>query len=189
MKKTGMSLVEILVALGITAVILAAITLFVGRAFRIPREQAEQGAIVDEARVELERLSERLVNARVENGEAWIEIAEPCDIRIRTNIDGDTAAEEVRITLDQRRDTLSQRIGRGRARILARSVRNDCSTTPLFTYFSLGGGRAVQLLPEPPDLTEIDRIALKLIIDVDVNQLPGPVVVETVVTPRGGEAL
>ncbi|HLD26291.1 MAG TPA: prepilin-type N-terminal cleavage/methylation domain-containing protein [Candidatus Andersenbacteria bacterium] len=185
----GLTLVEVLVSLSIIAIILGAISLFIGRAFRIPREAGEQGAIVHQAQRELTRLNEWLRNARETEGEGWISEAGPCELQFWTNIDGDSEAEEVHLTFNDRRGTLNQGGRRRRGEVLAEGIRNDCRTTPLFTYYSLGGGRAVELESTPPDLTEIDRIAIRLIIDVDVNQPPGAATVETVVTPRGGESL
>lgn len=185
----GVSLVELLIAAAVAAVLLGAIALFVMRGFEIPREQAEQGAIVAEAQVHLERLSDTLRNARAAVGDEWLISAGPCALEVRSNADTDSEAEVVEYTLDDVTATLRRRVNGGPTAIIARSVRNNCGSEPLFRYYSLGGGRALSLQASPPILAEIDRIAIQLVIDVDLAQPPGPVMVETVVTPREGDEL
>lgn len=183
----GVTLTEMLVVVLITGLIVAALALFVGRGFEIPREQAEQGAIVADAHVQLERLSDTLRNARAVSGQNWVTSASACGLTVRTNADADATSELVRYELNDATDILRRRVNSGAWATVARSVRNSCATMPIFTYYSLGGGRALKLQSAPPNLTEIDRIVIRLVIDVDTSQGPGPATVETEVTPREGE--
>jgi len=119
--------------------------------------------------------------------ELWLQQAEACLIEVNSNADADDTSELVRYRLVG--SELRRQIDGGAEVVLARSLRNDCgdSTKSLFNYYSLGGDRALEVDPLLSGLPVIDRIIIRLIIDVDPNQLPEAAEFESIVTPRRGE--
>jgi prepilin-type N-terminal cleavage/methylation domain-containing protein len=185
----GFTLVEMVVAIAITGIILAALGFFIVRVFRLPPQYVEQGSITAEARVELARMSDVLRGARVDATGAWLAEASPCSIEVVSNVDADSDPETVRYLLDDGPDppVLSRAVD-GAVETLATSVRNDCTdpAEQLFTYYSLGGGQALQVDPAVSGLAVIDRVVIRLIVDVDEAQPPEAGEFVTVVTPRRG---
>jgi hypothetical protein len=183
----GITLVELVVAVAISAMVLAAIGFFIVRVFRLPPGYVEQGGITAQAKVEMERMSDALRNAQDEGTQLWLQDALPCEIEIFSNTDADGTGERVRYRLIG--TELRRSVDSGSEEVLARSLSNDCgdATESLFTYFSLGGGGALQIDPAVAGLEVVDRVIIRLMVDVDPGQLPAEAVIETVVTPRQGQ--
>lgn len=181
----GLTLVEVMMAVVIGGLVLAAIGLIVTRVFSLQPRQVEQGRITAEARVEMDRMSDAIRNAR--NGGffgRWLLIARSDQIIITSNIDGDSDLEVVRYFLSG--TTLYRWVMGSDPETLSVSFRNTEQNVPLFTYYSLGGGNALEVDPTNSGLEVIDRVGINFVIDVDPNQDPGPVRLNTVVAPLEG---
>lgn len=181
----GFTLAELMMVMLVMAVVLAAVGFFISRFMQIPREQAEQGAIVADAEVEMERMSDIIRNARG-GGSGWLTVAQPYAIAVLSQADGDAAAELVRYWVSG--NDLFRSVDGGASELLARSVRNASEGTELFTYYSLGGGAAIELDPAAAgfSLAAVDRVVIRLVVDVDPAREPAAATVTTVVTPRKG---
>ena len=203
---SGVTIIELMVAAGIAAVLIAAMSLFVTRALDIPKQEIEQGRINEVARVQMERMSDAIRSATNFDGddsgeydggaERWIQVAQGDDISIYTDIDGDGVTEFVRYWLDGsdlwRRvmkiadDGLIER----ETIIIATDVQNKFINAALwvsvFDYYSVGGANAVQVNPLVAGLDAVGRVEITLIIDTDLEEGPEEGIFSTVVTPRRG---
>ena len=197
-KERGLTFIEVLVAVAVGAIVLVALFSLAGRFFGLSRTQVEQGRIVEDAKVEMERMSDAIRNARnvdfdgdgqFSGGEErWIRRAGPGEIVMYTNADADDEPEMVRYWLDG--DDLMRGVteltGGGEVtEVLARSFRNVEQVRPLFTFYSLGGIKA-EAVDSSFDLKAIDRVGIFFVVDVDESKLPAAALVDTVVTPRRG---
>jgi prepilin-type N-terminal cleavage/methylation domain-containing protein len=201
----GFTLVEMIIVLFVSGLVLLTLTFFLARLFRLPPEYVEQGGIVADARIEMDRLSETIRNARDVGSQAWLVDAEPCYIRVLSNIDADNEVEQVEYWVNPIAQIqpspsgspistpeyfLLRSIGGGPQEILARSLRNDCTLAAekAFSFYSLGGGQALEVDPTSTDLEAVDRVTIKLIVDINPDQAPAAAEIVTVVTPgRGAE--
>ena len=199
----GFSLIELLVAVAIASLLVVALTMFVARSFTISREQFEQVQITEDARLELERISDAIRNARYvdrnNNGitndpqEGWLVLADRFDIAIFTNIDGDTDGELVRYFIEataprELKRTVTQLQGTAitnqqQTSVLSKNMRNIEQNQPLFTYYA-PAGTAMPVPVGAANLTTIARVGLQLVVDVNDKQKPDAAVIATDVTPR-----
>lgn len=197
-KERGLTFIEVLIAVAVGSVVLVALFSLAIRVFGLSRMQIEQGGIVEEARTEMERMSDVIRNAhsidfdgdgQFSGGEErWIQQAGPNEIVIYSNTDADSASEKVHYWLDGSKlmRGVTELPGGGEvSNVLSVNVRNVSQTRSLFTFYSLGGARAVAVDPAF-DIKAIDRVEISLVIDVDENQLPAAVTINTVATPRRG---
>lgn len=196
--KEGITFIEVLVVVAVGAIVLVALFALAGRFFGLSRTQVEQGRIAEDAKVEMERMSDAIRNARnvdfdgdgqFSGGrERWIQRAGPGEIVMYTNADADDEPEMVRYWVadsDLMRGVTELTGGAEVTEVLARSFRNVSQVRPLFTFYSLGGTRA-EAVDSSFDLKAIDRVGIFFVVDVDENQPPEAALIDTVVTPRRG---
>ncbi|MEX2054899.1 MAG: hypothetical protein WD972_01845 [Candidatus Andersenbacteria bacterium] len=200
----GLSIIELLIVVVISALIVIALTMFVGRGFIVSREQFEQVRITEDARIELERMSEAIRDAQyveIDNQpgtdtntlERNIQLAKSNELIMYANIDNDEEVEKVRYFIDPNNPTELRRTfveppysgGESSPVILVRSLRNSGSE-PLFQYYSAGGES--ELIPSSEltatQLSRLGRVRLRLIIDVNTTQDPPAADIFTEATPR-----
>lgn len=201
--QSGYSLVEMIVAIGIASILIVGLTIFVGRAFTVSREQFEQVRITEDARLELERMSDALRNARYvdrnNNGvtsdpqEGWLLAGGTNDIIVYTNVDADADAELVRYFVNpsnahELQRSVTQLQGTAitaneKVETLTRSLRNGDNNQSLFLYYAANG----TLIPAPvssSNLASVARVGIVLIIDANDKQKPDAAIIATDVTPR-----
>ncbi len=182
----GLAIIELMVTLGVAGILVAAVSLIVGRGSGIFREQFEQVLITEDARVQLERVSDTVRNARDNPPDDWLVLAEAYQLQIYTNTDDDGEPELVRYELDKSnfRRGVTEAGDTEKIRTLARSVRNLDHAKPVFTYFDADDN---QLDPSSATADNVKKIGISFVIDVDIEQAPGPVEVNVVtnVVPRG----
>lgn len=198
----GLTLVEILLGVAVGGLILGALAIFATRGFGVPREQAEQARIVEDARVQIERMSDAIRDAQgidVNNDgattlpeEMWLVAGSDFDIEFLTNYDTDSGLERVHYYLDGADLKLGVRdpYDAGtpeQVTIVARSVRNVSEPTPLFEYLPAEGEATIAT-----PITAVDtvgRVRIRLVVDVSETQDPTAARVETVVRPRAATGL
>jgi type II secretory pathway pseudopilin PulG len=211
-RNSGLTLIETLAVVAISTLLLIALVSLVGRSFQISREQFEQVRTTEDARLNINRISETIRNARPRSGLA----GEECDWLVKrtadgnrltmiTNGDSDDEPEQVDYSLGP--DIVPGRLALKRTvfelhedfnctatdtketQVLVRGVIND-ATRPLFRYYARGGSAAeVPVSPEQgfPDTGSngIGRIGISLWIDVEPRTaVPGATEVATQVTVR-----
>lgn len=196
----GYTLVETVVVIAIAGLLLVGLAMFVGRSFNVSREQFEQARITEDARLEMERISDAIRNARYidlngngftsDAGETWLQTGEDYAISVFTNIDADAAAERVRYFVETAEPRHLMRgvleapfTGTETVSVLMRSLENYGDSTPIFTYFGSNGTQ----IPAPVtavNLAATARVGITLVVDVNPQQLPGAANVTTDVTPR-----
>lgn len=120
LKSSGFSIVELLMATAITVIVVIALTMFAGRSFNVSREQFEQVRITEDARIEMERMSDTIRNAKFidlngdtftdATNERWLQSAKNYELVIYTNIDSDPELEKIDYFLDPGSTDLHQTV-------------------------------------------------------------------------------
>lgn len=199
----GFSLIEMLVAIAVGSILLVALTIFVGRAFNVSREQFEQVRITEEARIELDRIVDSIRNARnvdcdgdgsaSEPSEHWLQAANSNYLMILTNLDDDEVAEKVAYFSEngELKKTVTQldascAEGGSETGILTRYLRNESAGVDLFGYYKGGSGQPVAISQPESAIGEVEVINTTLVIDVNEDQYPSAINVATATSPRGG---
>lgn len=192
----GFSLVELLMATGVAAVLIAAISLFVTRGTNLQREQGEQTAITETARRQLEKLTDAIRDARSidldGNGvattpaEIWLQAGEDNRIVFYTNFDTDSELEQVRYELVGTELVLGMRDPYDAededVTTIATGIRNGELGQALFEYLPRGSDIPAAT---PVQISgEIERVGIHFTVDVNPNQPPKAVEIDTIVVPR-----
>lgn len=213
----GLTFIEMIIVIAVASIIIIALTAFVGRSFNVSREQFEQIRITEDARKEMERVSEAIRDVRfvdLDNpadsytdkpDEQHIQIADAFDLQFYANVDGDDDVELVRYFVEPSND--EQHLKRGikepidtgteisysgdeTATTLIRSIRNT-PEQPLFTYYRSNSTDVLtgRMTPttKPADIAAIGRVGIHLVIDVNTNRYPPAADIVTEATPRSIE--
>lgn len=202
-RQGGLTFIEILLIVAVGSMVLVALFSLAIRVLGVSRTQVEQSRIVADAKVEMERMSDIIRNARNVDfdddgdfsggSERWIQAAGVNEIIIYSNADTDDESEIVRYWLngdDLMRGVTELDVGAVEAtEILARSFRNLSQNQNLFKYYSVGGVGAIEIEEDNLDVIDlavIDRVGITFVVDSNETQLPGAAVIDTIATPRRG---
>ncbi len=197
----GLSLVGILLGIAAGMILVLGTSLLATRGFNISREHTEQARITEDARVQMERLSDAIRDARsldlTGDGKAtfpleiWLQNGEDYDIQFYTNFDEDDDIErvhyflkgtELKLGMKDPYDTEEEKVT-----IVAKSLRNISQGKPLFQYYA---GDSDVPLPTPISLAGlVGRVEISLVIDVNEAQTPSAVKISTVVAPRASSVV
>jgi len=183
-KQGGLTMLEVLLVVALAGILITGVTVLLGRAFSISRENIEQSRITDIALSETGRISEAIENIRSVNGDGGIVQLTDYDMTMYTNVDGDDDPEKVRYYLadvpDENWDVLTREVtelvesggfyeeGEVGTSELTQYVRNRENGEPLFKLDldgGLGGGGGV-FGPKAPSIT------LTVLIDIVENRYP-----------------
>lgn len=206
--RRGFTLLEVVISSGIAAIVIVGLLTFYSRIVIVSREQFEQERIAEDARIQLDRISDTLRNAKQldcdgdgdtsSEGEYWLQEAGPYQIVVYSNVDEDDQIEKVRYAIDssdtgeqillkrgviQPGSTICDFTGMEQEATVLGSIRNVASGTALFDYYA--NESSSSLLTLPTILTNVKRIHLNLLIDAVENILPNAAKIETDVVPRG----
>ena len=180
---SGVSIIELVIWIAIAGLLLVAMSILLGNGLRSNRFQFEQVLITEDARRQLELMSDTLRDARNDGGNNWLVAAEDNSVTIRGDADFDGVIEQVRYFLDG--DDLKRGITElddtEIVRTVARSIRNSVEGDALFTYYDAEGN---QLAASAATATTVERISLQLAVDVSEQQVPGAGEIITEVKPR-----
>lgn len=194
MKNKGFTLIEVLVAMGITTLLVAPIAWILINGFRNNAIVWEQLKTQTEGRRVLQQVVDVVRKAEQSSlGAYQIEKAESYDLIVFANVDADSLREKVRFWIDNK--TLKKTVikptgnplaysGAGITTELAHDVLNQTSSTPLFYYYNqnyAGTGSALSLPVSIPDIRVI-RVSLGL--EKSPTASPAPLWVESVVSVR-----
>ncbi len=208
LKKLGLTAIEVLMALLVLGIMVIVIALFVGQSFGVKREHFEQTRNTEGARVQIERISDAIRNARnvdcdgdgqTDENEFWIQEAEPYALTIHTNIDDDNEVERVRYYVEEGSSELRMRVehdnpapnceyppGQTTDQTIIKSLRNrmDGNDQALFGYYVASVGGAVEM-SYPVEKANISLVRIFMNVDVDTEKGPSDAMIETMVDPRG----
>ena len=179
----GFTIVELLIVISVGALLLMATVAFFGRGFGIYRSQFEQVLSVEEARIQMNRLSSSLRDARdFDASTDWLVLAEDYSITFYSNIDDDVTIEQVLYSVSADGE-FTRTVDGGDSAIIARGIRNRVvgSEVEMFVYYN-DSGDVLDAAGRTADLVE--SIGITLVVDNDLGQLPNGVVVSTRITPR-----
>ncbi len=171
---------EVLIGIAVGSILIAAATVFLGRGININREQFEQVLTTEDARLQLDKVSDRIREAQ---GANWLIEAGDNQIKFYSDIDDDNSLDTGRVFIENNAIKAGiTRVGAPEIVLtLARSVRNISQNKKLFTYYDAADGI---IASADARSSNVKRIGITLLIDVTPNQSPGIAEVNTVVTPR-----
>lgn len=180
---SGMTLVEIVVVMAISAIVLTVIARTIATGLPISRMTVLQARSTETARLQLKRIAKALREARESDTGSYplVEVG-PQKIVFYADVDSDTATERIRYELTGTNlergvirpsgDPIRYLESDEETTVVASSVRND--GVAVFTYYS--GDYPVDSTPlSLIDITEIKYIQFNLLIDADPLVDPGPV--------------
>jgi hypothetical protein len=183
--RRGFTALETVVALGIGSLVIGAISLFFGRVVTVNRQDYEQILITEDARIQMIRISDAIRNAgRSAVAGAWLEAAAANSLTVYTNTDSDPEMEKITFFLSdtELQQTTTESDASTETRVLTRNIRNVEEEVNLFTLYDVAGK-----VVDYADATSqnVNRIGLRILVDVDSDQLPEAAVIETSAFPRG----
>lgn len=185
----GVSFIGVLLGTAIGGILLVALALFVTRGFGVSREHTEQVQITEDARLQLEKMSDAIRDARSISAGHWLQSGEDFDIQFLTNFDTDADVERLHYFLEGAdlklgvRDPYTAPAGQENITVVARSLRNVAGNVPLIRYYSATGDAALATPIVASDA--VKRIEIILLVDVNERQEPPAATVSTIVAPRG----
>lgn len=182
-RSSGFTIIEAMVGVAISALIIAAISLFFTRGIAVNRDTYEQVLTTEEARLQIDRVADVLRNARNNGQEKWLVLAGDNEVIVYSNTDDDDDNEKVRFVLENEdlKRGVAEIGGEERIQTVASHMRNVSEARPVFTYYDKSGG----LLPvEQASAASVQRIGIALLVDVNKEQSPGVTEISTIVTPR-----
>ena len=187
-KNNGVTLLELIVAIGIIALILEAVILFVSQGYKSWRYARDQSEAQNEGRMALDKIIDEIREAEKSNdGKNAIEKDGSEEIIFYSNIDSDIDKERIRYYLED--DKLKKGVthpvndlysGEGVSEINT-IVANYIRNSDIFSYY----GSDYPAISYPVDnIAKICLIHIKFVIDTDPNNLPEPLTLETNVVLR-----
>ena len=179
----GFSLIELMIGVAIGGILIAATSIFFGRGVSLNRLQFQQVLITEDARTQLERVTDELRNARNTPEGDWLIAAEDYNLALYSNIDDDAEYEAVRYSLEETnlRRGITEQGDEERIRTVARSLRNGDLNRPLFAYFDSTGN---QIEAASATSDNVYKIQITLLVDTNPDRPPGAAEVITVIIPR-----
>lgn len=202
--RQGFGLAEVLISTAVAAIVITTLFVFVVRSFTPPRQQYEQGRITEDARRQLNRVSDLVRNAvDVDfngNGaidsrsrqEQWLQYGSDYDIIFYTwrDVGGNDRLEQVRLWLENSELKMEVKavvagacFTTDSSLTVARSVRNIMEDIPLFSYYYFTDSK---LSTPIVSARSVERVRLNLVIDTDVQQAPAAAYIRTEMKPRQG---
>lgn len=199
--RRGFSIVELIIAVGIASLLIVAVTVLIGRFFSISRAQFEQTRTTEIARIQLDRMTDTIRNARTvdcngngaadQAGEWWLQEAGADRVVFYSNVDSDAATEK--ITYEKNGTDLERSVEQdtpaactfaaATPQVVAHSLYNT-PAQPLFEYVDKDGAT-----PKPVVLADVVRLRTLLIVDADGRELETAAIIATDTTPRLGQSL
>lgn len=183
---------EILVVLLIFSLLSLALLRFIGSGFSVSRSVLLQQQAVEDARLQLKRISRSLREARPgAGGEYSLADMQPQRMIYFADVDGDSAVERVRYELsgtdllrgvvEPEGDPPEYILANEEVTVVSRNIRN--ASEPVFVFYS-GNFPADTTELTPVDVTEVKHIKFYLRIDVNPDVEPDEVVVQSEVQLR-----
>lgn len=190
--KVGFTVIEVVVAIGITTIVITALLRFISLGHPLAKITYLQAQSTEAARLQLKRMSKQLREVRYSATGAYplVEVG-PQRLIVYADIDRDATVERIRYELvgtdlvrgivEPTGNPLTYTVANEVTTTLTRAVRND--TDPIFTYYT-GDYPADPTALTPTDLTEVKYIQFFLRVDVDPNVDPPPIDVRSQVQLR-----
>lgn len=191
--RRGFTLLEILVVLSIMSIILVVLLRFSATGYHFSREIRSQQQAVENARIQLKRISKAIRETRFADTGAYPLVdMQPDRIIFYSDVDADSTVERIRYELNQTdlergvteptSDPLIYDVENNeQVSVVAKSIRNGYD--PIFTYYN--GDYPADTTPLTPiDLTEVKYVQFRLLIDVDPEADPAVVDVRSQVQLR-----
>lgn len=191
----GFTLLEMIVAIGIFALIIGSASWIIMHGFRYNRVIWEQLTTQNEGRRVLQQIVNQVRRAEQSSTGAYaVESAGNYEFIFFANVDGDSYRERVRFWLDNK--TLKKGVikpsgtplqylpGNETTAELAHNVVNISQSQPLFTYFDENYTGSESPLSSPVDITKVRIVKVKLGLEKDPSETPAPLWMESMAQVR-----
>ncbi len=192
--KKGFTLLEIIVALGIFAIISTIVVWIMITSFRSNDIIWEQLKTQNEGRKALQQVVDDVRRAEESSiGSYAIESATDYELIFFANIDNDSLRERIRFFLDE--TTLKKGVIKAEGNPLnydgteniveiAHDAVNIAKSVPVFLYYDQNYTGAESFLTSPVDATDVRVVRVQLELEKDPTETPVPLHVEGVVSVR-----
>jgi prepilin-type N-terminal cleavage/methylation domain-containing protein len=195
---SGMTLIEMIIAIFIFSLILVGSTLVVGKTFEYHRYSMEEGVSVSDAHVGLKTMIEEIRGAKfAANGAYSIDSADKNSLTIYSDMDNDGTIERVHYYLDQGTQTVKKGIrepsgtppvyesGDQTTETIATYVVNTTSQ-PLFRYYNINypSDQVNNPLSTPAAINLVRMAKIEIYINIDPYHSPDNVKLESFVEFR-----
>lgn len=194
-----MSLIELLIAVSIIAILMGVLSILIIRTFYINRFSIEQGLNASILQNTLKNISNNLREAKqADNGAFMFDLVDDFEIIFYANIDDDNETER----LHYYRDGGSLMLGianptgdpavyaqeNDEVRVIGYGVVNN-SSQPIFHYYNKQYPIDIENNPMnyPVELSDIGMIKIEIFANVQTDQVPNSMHMQTFVRPRNIE--
>ena len=197
MNKKGFTLIEILVAMGIFALVIGAVSGILIYSLRYNSVLWEQLKTQNDGRRVLREVVDDVRRAEQSSiGSFAIVTTDEYELSFYANIDDDSLREKVRFWIDDGDTTLKKGVikptgnpleylsGDESVVEIAHDVVNRNKSVPVFSYFSEESDPTSDPLTQPVALTDVNIIRVQLELEEDPNETPIPLHVESTVHIR-----
>ncbi len=197
MTERGFSLTEMLVVLALTSIIMVVLMRFATVGWTVSRETRLQQAAVEDARLQLERISKSMREAQVADTGAYALVTMgPQKIEFYSDVDADETTELIRyelvganlqrgVTEPTGNPLTYNQAANEQVSVVASSIRNG--SDQIFTYYT-GDYPDDQTALSPVDLTEVKYIQFRLVVDTNTQIDPAAIDVMSQVQLRNLKA-
>lgn len=172
-----------LVGIAVGGLLLTATWVFFARGIVTNRFQYEQVLSTETARLQLERVSDVIRNARSSSTKGWLVEAGENSLVIYSNVDDDPDDEEVKFVISG--NSLQRVITRDDqtepTETIVSGIWNETHNVPVFTYYNEDG---TEIAATGAYFFNVHRIGITLLVDNDPNQPPDYIEIKTDVFPR-----
>lgn len=189
-QKTGFTLIEIVVVIGIISVIGTIVYQFVVQGNDIFIQTRDQALAQDTLRKVMDSLAKELREARsADNGAYLLEQTVEQSIIFYSDIDNDNKRERLRYFLsaiDFKKgviEPVGAQYPQGNE-VITTVVSNIRNTGPIFTYYDENYTGTQSPLSQPVNIAQVRLVHLQFIVDIDPLQPPSPITIETSVAIR-----
>jgi prepilin-type N-terminal cleavage/methylation domain-containing protein len=195
----GMTLIEVLIAMSITVIIMQGFTTMFLRAWQSNKFTLEMGLASSAAQRAVNKIGVELRGVQqAAHGTYPIISATASELIVYTDIEDDGVVERVRYYIDTTNKQLKVGIrdpdttvqpptyaaGDGLTRILAYNVVNTSSAQPLFAYYADNYPTVTSPIASPVDVSKIQLIRVQVFVNIDPNQAPNNIILQSFVDLR-----
>jgi prepilin-type N-terminal cleavage/methylation domain-containing protein len=184
-KVKGFSLIEIIIVIGIMSVLTTIIYEFVVQGNDLFNQSRDQALAQDTLRKVTRSIAKELRAAQnADTGAYLLASADEKSIIFYSNIDNDPSKERLRYFIS------GDRLQRGivnlpsTAETVETIVENIVDLGPVFTYYDENYTGTEPALAQPVNLASVRLVHMKFNVDIDPNQPPEPISIETSIMIR-----